>query len=111
MSSLSELEVFALTGIFASGENAYAVTIFEEVEKLVGSSKEVSLGSLYVTLDRLEKKGYLRSSYGEPTKERGGRRRRQFVLTALGIKALKTALAPLQRTLQATESLLKANAS
>ncbi len=111
MGSLSELEVFALTGIFASGEDAYAVTIFEEVEKLVGSAKEASLGSLYVTLDRLEKKGFVRSSYSEPIKERGGRRRRQFELTASGIKALKAALAPLQRTLQATEALRKVNAT
>ena len=105
MADLSEREVFTLTGIVVSGENAYAVPIFEEVEKLVGSSKEMSLASLYITLDRLEKKRYVRSWYSEPLKERGGRRRRYFELTASGNKALKAALVPLQNTLRALEGL------
>jgi DNA-binding PadR family transcriptional regulator len=110
MSGLSELEVFALTGIHASGDNAYAVTIYEEVENLVGSSKEVSLASLYVTLDRLDKKGFVRSWYGEPTKERGGRSRRYFELSTAGTKALKEVLVPMRRTVRALRSLAKESA-
>jgi len=107
MPSISELEVFALTGIVASGENAYAVPIFEEVEKLVETSRELSLASLYVTLDRLQKKGFVRSWYSEPLKERGGRSRRYFELSASGTKALKEALLPMRRTLRVLNSFVK----
>jgi PadR family transcriptional regulator PadR len=106
MAGLSELEVFALTGIAMSGDNAYAVPIFKQVEELVDSSREVSLASLYVTLDRLEKKGFVRSWFSEPVKERGGRSRRYFEITASGKRALKAALVPMRSTVQALEGLL-----
>lgn len=106
MAGLSEFEVFALTGIVASGKDAYAVPIFEEVEKLVASSREVSLASLYVTLDRLQKKGFVRSWYSEPLKERGGRSRRYFEITASGKRTLKAALVLMRSTVRALEGLL-----
>ena len=46
------------------------------------------MGALYATLDRLEKKGYLRSWWSEPKAERGGRRKRLFEITGLGEQAL-----------------------
>lgn len=50
---------------------AYGVTVRREIEAWTG--REVSIGAIYATLDRLEMKGYVKSQYGEPTPERGGR--------------------------------------
>jgi PadR family transcriptional regulator PadR len=74
-----------LTGIL--GEQAYAFKMAEEFESQTGRS--VSIGAVHSTLDRLEKKGFLRSEMGSPTSERGGRRKRIFTITALGKRVLR----------------------
>jgi DNA-binding PadR family transcriptional regulator len=60
------------------------------------SGKEVALGSVYVTLERLERKGLVTSRLGEPTPERGGRAKTYFRVTAKGLRAVRQA----QRTLK-----------
>jgi len=72
------------------GENAYGMTIHERVEELADGTRGVSLGSVYTTLDRLERKGYVKSWFSDPTPERGGRSKRYFEITAAGEKALKS---------------------
>jgi DNA-binding PadR family transcriptional regulator len=71
------------------GDDAYAVSIRDHIEARTG----ISLGrsSVYVTLDRLERKGYVRSALGDPTPERGGKAKRCFELTAAGSRALAEA--------------------
>ncbi len=59
--------------------------IRDEVEKRTG--KPIPLGSLYVTLDRMESAGFVTSRLGESSHDRGGNRRRYFKLTGKGIKA------------------------
>ena len=73
----------------ALGSDAYAVSIRDHIEARTG----ISLGrsSVYVTLDRLERKGYVRSALGDPTPERGGKAKRCFEITAPGASALKEA--------------------
>ena len=74
----------------------YGLEIIDSIEKDTG--KTISLGGLYTTLHRLEKKGYLKSRWGEATAERGGNRRRYYKLTGKGEKALREvreSLAPL----------------
>lgn len=74
----------------------YGLEIIDSVEKDTG--KPISLGGLYTTLHRLEKKGYLKSRWGEATAERGGNRRRYYKLTGTGEKVLREvreSLAPL----------------
>ncbi len=68
-------------------DGAYAVTIREELEERAG--RKVARGALYTVLERLESKGYLSSRMGDPTPERGGRSRRYYKVTTLGVNALK----------------------
>lgn len=62
--------------------DAYGVSIGDHLEERTG--KRPSIGALYTTLDRLEAKGYVSSSWGEATAERGGRRKKYFKLQAAG---------------------------
>ncbi|HMJ70638.1 MAG TPA: helix-turn-helix transcriptional regulator [Cyclobacteriaceae bacterium] len=79
-------EVVLLTVAILSGE-AYGVSIIDEIEKRL--KRKVSLGAMQTSLRRLEEKGFLKSELGEATKMRGGKRKRYFVLTNFGKKALK----------------------
>ena len=69
------------------GDHAYGVPIGREIEERSG--REVSLGSVYAALERLQEKGLVRSHLGEPTSERGGRARRYFHLTAQGLREVR----------------------
>ena len=72
-----------------AGENAYGVPISVALEE--SSGREVLLGSVYAALARLEAKGLVASSLGEPTAERGGRAKRFFRVTAKGLREARTA--------------------
>ena len=87
---LGEFEevLLLLTGIL--GEDAYAFKMAEEFESQTG--RAVSIGAVHSTLDRLEGKGFLTSAMGDPTAERGGRRKRIFTITALGKRVLKESM-------------------
>lgn len=89
---LGEFETLILAALMILGENAYGMTIHEQVEKLAAGLRAVSLGSVYTTLDRLEQKGYVRSWFGGATEERGGRSKRFFEITGSGELAVKKAL-------------------
>ena len=73
-----------MLAVMRLGEDAYGVPISNELEEQTGH--EVALGSVYATLDRLEKKGFVASSLGSPTPERGGRAKRYFRVTAKGLR-------------------------
>jgi DNA-binding PadR family transcriptional regulator len=99
---LGEFEQVVLLAILRLGEEAYAVTIRDEI--LACTGREVSRGSIYITLDRLETKGYLKSWFGDPTPERGGRAKRYYALRPRAVDALKEgrrALVALWRGLEA----------
>jgi PadR family transcriptional regulator PadR len=95
--TLGEFEVLVLASVMAAGEDAYGVTIHEELEGLIPARRDVSLGSVYTTLDRLERKGYVKSWFGDPTPERGGRSKRYYKIQATGQRALREALEPMKR--------------
>ena len=86
--SLGQFEQLVLTAVLLLGEDAYGVSIHAKVEELTGP-KSIALGAVYVTLDRLEDKGFLASWLSEPTAERGGRAKRCYRLEALGERALQ----------------------
>jgi len=86
--SLGHFEQLVLTSILMLRENAYGVTIHSRVLELA-KPKAVSLGAVYVTLDRLEDKGLVASWLSDPTPERGGRAKRCYRLEALGEQALR----------------------
>jgi len=86
--SIGQFEQLVLTAILTRRDDAYGVTIHSKVEELA-SPKPVSLGAVYVTLDRLEDKGLVKSWLSDPTPERGGRAKRCYRLEALGERALE----------------------
>jgi PadR family transcriptional regulator, regulatory protein PadR len=75
-------EQVVLLAILRIGEGAYGMTIRREVEQRAGC--KLSIGSVYTTLERLQRKGYVRSRQGEPTAERGGRAKRHYRITVNG---------------------------
>jgi PadR family transcriptional regulator, regulatory protein PadR len=86
--SLGQFEQLVLTAILALKDDAYGVSIHAKVQELT-RPKEVSLGAVYVTLDRLEDKGLVASWLSDPTPERGGRAKRCYRIEALGERALE----------------------
>src|ERR671921_1626252 len=70
-------------------DEAYGVTIRREIH--ARSGRDVSISAVYTTLDRLESKGLLKSWVGDPTPQRGGRRRKFYVLRPPGVAALRQA--------------------
>lgn len=86
MKLLSRSEEFLLLAVWRLKDNAYGVTIREELKKVTG--KDWAFGALFVSLDRLVKKGHLQSTLSDPTPERGGRSKRMYTVTKSGLKAL-----------------------
>lgn len=84
---LGEFEQFLLLSILTLGDDAYGTTIRQLLADTI--ERDVTIGALYTTLERLEKKGFVDSSIGEITKARGGRAKKYFTVSALGQKALK----------------------
>jgi len=79
---LGAFEEIVLLAVCGVEEDPYAVPIQEHIENRAG--RKTSIGSVYRTLSRLEKKGYLRSRMGEITRERGGKRKRLYEISSLG---------------------------
>jgi len=83
---LTRAEELILLAVWKLENNAYCVPIRAQISELTG--EDWSLGSIYMPLDRLVKKGYLESFLSESTPERGGRHKRIYKLTDEGMKAL-----------------------
>jgi PadR family transcriptional regulator PadR len=96
--ALGDFEQIVLLAIRRLGENAYGVTIRDEIASK--TDRNPSFGALYTTLSRLEDKGMLKSRLGDPTPDRGGRAKRFVKLTAVGI-------ASIARSQRAYQSLLQ----
>ena len=95
MEHLGEFEQLVLLALMRLGPNAYGVTVKQEIEKRTG--REVALGAIYKTLARLEEKKYVSSTVGDPTPERGGRRKKFYAVEALGVKALNHSFTALKK--------------
>jgi PadR family transcriptional regulator, regulatory protein PadR len=104
---LGELEQLILLVVLRLGEEAYANPIGEELAR--AASRRVARGALYTALERLEAKGCLRSTMGEPLPERGGRARRYFAVTPTGIRLLRNARKVLLSLWTGVESKLEAH--
>ena len=91
--SLGELEQLILLAVLRLDEGAYAVSIGDELR--AQASIETPRGAIYVTLDRLERKGMLRSRCGDPTPERGGKAKRYFQVTQNALPLLRFSQAAL----------------
>lgn len=86
---LGELEELVLLTVGVLYPEAYGVAVMDEIERQAGRSLNIS--AVHSVLTRLEEKGYLKSKMGDPSQERGGRRKRIFLLTAAGKRALEEA--------------------
>ena len=86
---LGDFEQLVLFGVMRLEDEAYGAAIRQEIH--ARSGRDVSINAVYTTLDRLESKGLLRSWVGEPTAQRGGRRRKFYEPTASGVSALRQA--------------------
>jgi DNA-binding PadR family transcriptional regulator len=94
--TLGQFEQVVLAAVLALEDDAYGVTIHRKVEEL-WSPRKVTLGAVYVTLDRLEEKGLVSSWLSDPTPERGGRTKRCYKLENTGKAALRESMIAGQR--------------
>jgi PadR family transcriptional regulator PadR len=86
MKLLSRTEELLLNCILRLEENAYTFMIREKLKEITG--KTWAFGAIFISLDRLERKGYVKSYLGDETPERGGRRKRFYSVSKQGLKAL-----------------------
>jgi PadR family transcriptional regulator len=102
---LGEFEQLVLLALLHVGDRAYGIPVRDEIARRAG--RAVSLGSVYKTLERLEDKGLVASSIGDPTPERGGRRKKFYRVEPRGIRALRLSLAGLRAMTSGLEPLLE----
>jgi DNA-binding PadR family transcriptional regulator len=100
---LGNLELMVMLVLIRLGDDAYGVPISRELAKTIG--REVSLGSIYATLERLEAKGLVTSALGEPTQERGGRAKRYFRLNSKGLRQVRETQRALKKLWQGLRQL------
>lgn len=89
-----EFEQLVLFALLRLGKGAYGVSIRQEIE--ARTRRNVSAGAVYTALERMEEKGYVASRLGDPTPERGGKRKKFYKLKPLGARALTRAYAGVQ---------------
>jgi DNA-binding PadR family transcriptional regulator len=92
---LGPLEQVILLALVRLGPGAYGMSVRREIEARTG--RDLSIGAVYATLERLEMKGYVSSSMGESTPERGGRAKRLFRVDSAGMRALRETHAAMRR--------------
>lgn len=98
---LGEFELLVMLAVARLGESGYGVSVRREILRRTG--REVSIGAVYATLDRLERKGMVASWEGEPTARRGGRAKRHFRLEAAGAAAVERTRRVLERMWEGVE--------
>jgi PadR family transcriptional regulator PadR len=85
-SPIGDFEQKILFALIHLGADAYGVSIRQEIEERTG--RAISAGALYTALDRLEKRGFISSRLGDPTPQRGGKRKRLYTVEPSGERAL-----------------------
>ena len=85
--NLGDFELMVMLALLRLGDDAYGVPISREIERQSG--REVALGSVYATLERLEGRGLVSSYLGKPTAERGGKAKRYFRVTQNGLRKVR----------------------
>jgi PadR family transcriptional regulator PadR len=98
---LGEFEHLVLLAILRLTDSAYGMSVRREIA--VRTGRDVSIGAVYATLDRLSTKGLVSSAMSDPTPERGGRAKRSFRLTGAGINAVNRTQQDLSNMLEGLE--------
>jgi len=96
--ALGEFEYLVMLAVLRLGDNAYGMRVRQEIAARTG--RDVTIGAVYATLERLADKGLLSAAFGEPTPERGGRGKRSFTLTGAGMEAANRARQDLANMLE-----------
>ena len=96
-----------MLAVLRLGGDAYGGRIQRELEQTVG--RTVSISTVYVTLDRLDQKGMVRSWLSDPTPVRGGKSKRYYGITQTGLEALESARDELLRMWEGVDPAFKAN--
>lgn len=104
MSTIGELETLILLAVLRLGDGAYGVSVKDEIGERTG--RKLTRGAVYSALRRLEAKGLLQGTLGEPTPERGGRAKRFLELTDAGLDAVRGATRDLDRMRAGLDELL-----
>jgi len=104
---LGEFEQLVLLAVLRLGDGAYGAAITQEIET---TGREVSVSAVHTTLDRLERKGLVRSRMGDPTPLRGGKRKRHFEVLPPGVRALRASYGSIRHLARGLESLLEGGA-
>ena len=107
-SYLGEFEHLVLLSVLHLGDDAYGVTVRRHLKNTI--DRDVAIGALYSTVERLEKKGLITSKKGESSAERGGKAKRYFKLTQDGITNLKCTKIKLERMWERLPSLFATGA-
>jgi DNA-binding PadR family transcriptional regulator len=84
--TLGEFEELVLLTVAAQHDEAYGVSILESLEEELG--RKVNVSAVHVALKRMEEKAFVKSRYGGITEDRGGRRKKFYIITALGKRML-----------------------
>ena len=102
---LGEFEQIVILALVRLGHDAYGATVCAEIESRIG--RGVSVSAVHTTLERLEQKGLLKSSLGDPTPQRGGKRKRHYEVSALGRKALQASYRAIRNMADGIEHLFE----
>jgi DNA-binding PadR family transcriptional regulator len=103
--SLGEFEQLVMLAVVRLDDEAYGTAIREELKRR--ADRDVSPGAIFTTLERLESRGLVTSHLGEPTAERGGRRKRFYQLSKEGRRMLARALQTVKRMARGLEPKLE----
>ena len=102
---LGEFELLVLLATMSLGAEAYPLAVTRNIE--TRTKRKVSRAAVLITLGRMEDKDLVRSSYGDPTPERGGRPKRFFHVKPRGVQAVQESLGRIDTMLVGLESVLK----
>ena len=100
--SLGGFQQLVMLAVLRMGDEAYGARIQRELEETAGRS--VSISTVYVTMERLERKGLIDSWLADPTPVRGGKSKRFYKLTDTGLQALRESRDELDRMWQGLET-------
>lgn len=101
---LGEFEQLVLLALLRLGREAYGASVSLEIEQQSG--RAVSVSAVHTTLDRLEEKRFVRSRLGDPTPQRGGKRKRHYEVLPAGVRALQYSIRALKRMTDGLDDLL-----
>ena len=102
---IGEFEQVVLLSLLRLGNGTWGAAIRRDIQERIG--RELPVSVVYVTLQRMEKKGMVKSYVGEPTRERGGRRRRHYLIDTPGEQALGRSYRALRKMSEGLEERLE----